>query len=171
MSTHRIFLLDPEQSIRPASDLPPQVVRALVDEASRAGRSSASLLRCESGPARTTSRTCARYCPRLRRSPTKFRRVRPEAIRRSRRNARSHPEAGVRGGTVAARRGLCLAMAQQERQEPLRHPDRWPGAPVEQHRHRLDQFGHVNRRGRLGPHHSGLRPQLRRRDHRPRPSL
>ncbi len=39
MSTHRIFLLDPEQSIRPTSDLPPHVVRALATEAASAGRS------------------------------------------------------------------------------------------------------------------------------------
>jgi DUF2075 family protein len=39
MSTHRIFLLDPEQSIRPASDLPPDVVRSLAAEASTNGRS------------------------------------------------------------------------------------------------------------------------------------
>ncbi|MGJ9422662.1 DNA/RNA helicase domain-containing protein [Aeromicrobium sp. CF3.5] len=39
MSQHRIFLLDPEQSIRPASDLPPHVVRTLAEEASTTGRS------------------------------------------------------------------------------------------------------------------------------------
>jgi DUF2075 family protein len=39
MSTHRIFLLDPEQSIRPTSDLPPHVVRALATDAAKAGRS------------------------------------------------------------------------------------------------------------------------------------
>ena len=39
LSTHRIFLLDPEQSIRPTSDLPPHVVRALAAEATSAGRS------------------------------------------------------------------------------------------------------------------------------------
>ncbi len=39
MSKHRIFLLDPEQSIRPASDLPPHVVRELSDAAGRGGRS------------------------------------------------------------------------------------------------------------------------------------
>lgn len=38
-STHRIFLLDPEQSIRPASDLPASVVRELESKASTAGRS------------------------------------------------------------------------------------------------------------------------------------
>lgn len=37
-STHRIFLLDPEQSIRPASDLPATVIRELEGEASNAGR-------------------------------------------------------------------------------------------------------------------------------------
>lgn len=39
MSRHRIFLLDPEQSIRPASDLPPRVLRALADSATREQRS------------------------------------------------------------------------------------------------------------------------------------
>jgi len=39
MGTHRIFLLDPQQSIRPTSDLPPHVVRALAAEAKEAGRS------------------------------------------------------------------------------------------------------------------------------------
>jgi DUF2075 family protein len=37
-SKHRIFLLDPEQSIRPASDLPANVVRALEEDASQTGR-------------------------------------------------------------------------------------------------------------------------------------
>ncbi|MCL3818970.1 DUF2075 domain-containing protein [Aeromicrobium wangtongii] len=37
-SRHRIFLLDPEQSIRPASDLPANVVRSLENEATKAGR-------------------------------------------------------------------------------------------------------------------------------------
>lgn len=37
-SSHRIFLLDPEQSIRPASDLPAGVVRVLESEAAESGR-------------------------------------------------------------------------------------------------------------------------------------
>lgn len=37
-SKHRLFLLDPEQSIRPASDLPAQVVRQLEVEATETGR-------------------------------------------------------------------------------------------------------------------------------------
>lgn len=37
-STHQILLLDPEQSIRPASDLPPRVIRALEQEAANSGR-------------------------------------------------------------------------------------------------------------------------------------
>lgn len=37
-SMHQILLLDPEQSIRPASDLPPRVIRALEQEAASSGR-------------------------------------------------------------------------------------------------------------------------------------
>lgn len=37
-SKHRIFLLDADQSIRPASDLPPQVIRELEHEAANSGR-------------------------------------------------------------------------------------------------------------------------------------
>lgn len=37
-SSHRIFLLDPAQSIRPASDLPEHVVRALAQDAADSGR-------------------------------------------------------------------------------------------------------------------------------------
>lgn len=50
-STHRILLLDPEQSIRPASDLPASVIRELESEAASAGRAFAlkSQMRVKAG--------------------------------------------------------------------------------------------------------------------------
>ncbi|MEJ7633932.1 DNA/RNA helicase domain-containing protein [Aeromicrobium sp.] len=50
-SPHQIFLLDPEQSIRPGSDLPAQVVHALEQEAAGSGRSYAltSQMRVKAG--------------------------------------------------------------------------------------------------------------------------
>jgi DUF2075 family protein len=50
-SDHQIFLLDPEQAIRPGSDLPSPIVRALEQEAAESGRSHAltSQMRVKAG--------------------------------------------------------------------------------------------------------------------------
>ena len=76
-------------------------------------------------------------------------------------------ERGTRGRPGTPRGGICLEVAEQERPRRDRHRARRPAPAVELRRRRLGELAQLRQRGRVDPHDPGLRPELRRRHHRP----
>ena len=80
-------------------------------------------------------------------------------------------EREARARARTARRRLRMGVEEQERQAAYRHRVRRCAAALEHDRLDWVNSPTSRRRGRLDPHHPGLRPQLRRRHHRAGPRL
>ena len=133
-SKHRIFLLDPEQSIRPASDLPAAVIRELEAEATSSGRAFAlkSQMRVKAGED---------YVGYIRGilsdqppAPAKFEDYDLRFFDDLGDMRRAILAREAEFGSLAIGRRLRMEMAKPEGQDPVRHRARWGQAAMEQHR-------------------------------------